>query len=233
MGASGQFQLGWCEMNDSMLFPDASGKPDTSITIPRLEILGIFGSGKSTLAEKLSRSGQVHAVCEQHQANPYWGATRILDRFGYLGYELSFLLHHALLLQSSFELSGTLDLLSCDWSYLSDKVWAGSRLKTKELQAYLQVHEAVTGQCGNPTAYLYLDEPPAVVLQRIKARGRPEELDVTLPMLQRASDLLAQEVERVVDIPVIRVSSGLEPSDMLAAVSERTGTQFRHTPQKT
>ncbi|WP_186131668.1 deoxynucleoside kinase [Burkholderia gladioli] len=200
-------------MKDSMLFPSRhrSGQRGRA----RIEVLGVFGVGKTTLVENLSKRRSIVPLYEQYKANAYWGNRSVLDAFGYLGYDLSFLLHHTFLVQSATTINESKREIFCDWSFLTDRVWARARLKDDEYRAYSHTHQLMEELCGKPAAYVHIDLAPEIILQRIQRRGRPEELDVDLAMLKSASDLIGKELSDVKDIPVHRVSSDDEVDSIL------------------
>ncbi len=136
----------------------------------RVEILGVFGSGKTTLAKQLAESGS-HHLAENHDANPYWGLQQIVQTTGYLPYDLTFLTQHAFLAAAAPK-DG---IAVCDWSFLTDRLWASMRLEKEEFTAYDAAYEAILSRLGPPLLYLYLRQPPEVIRYRLASRARKSE----------------------------------------------------------
>lgn len=139
-------------------------------TLKRIEILGVFGAGKSTLATRIAASNK-HHLAEDHEANPYWGLQRTLQVTGYLPYDLNFLTQHALLAATAPEEG----IAVCDWSFPTDRLWASMRLEKEELAAYDAAYAAILSRLGSPLLYLYLRQPPEVILHRLASRARQSE----------------------------------------------------------
>jgi deoxyadenosine/deoxycytidine kinase len=135
----------------------------------RVEILGVFGSGKTTLATRLSGE-EAQLLAEDHLDNPFWGNAISIETLGYLGYDLSFLLQHAQLVTSMR--AGQLAV--CDWSFATDWLWASLRLGS-DLPSYNTIHETLLRRLGQPQGYLYLRQPPEIILDRLQKRGRENE----------------------------------------------------------
>ena len=169
---------------------------------PRIEVLGVFGAGKSTLAARVA--GRVHAVLpEDHERNRFWGDDSP-GMIGYLAYDLSFLLQHVHL-AANFRQVASGQVAVCDWSLLSDRLWASMRLGS-EFAIYDAVHAALTNRIRPAVGYLYLKQTPKVVLQRLRQRGRAPE-----------ANLGSQISEAVARLDALVRSL---PSDLVAVVSD-------------
>jgi len=140
---------------------------------PRVEVLGVFGAGKTSLARRLETSA-VELLLEDHELNPFWGDSRLTEITGYLAYDLAFLLQHVQLLASWALSKTTATVAVCDWSLLTDKLWASLRLGA-DFGVYEAAHENMRMRLGPPLGYVFLDEPTDVICSRIIRRGRPPE----------------------------------------------------------
>lgn len=138
-------------------------------TCPRIEILGVFGAGKTTLAERLTNSEHAH-LAEDHRLNPFWGDESSIRVTGYLPYDLAFLIQHTYLLSSANQQ----ELAVCDWSFITDRLWASKRLQ-HDLPVYEEVYHAITTRFGAPSGYLYLRHSPETIQQRLAKRSRRGE----------------------------------------------------------
>ncbi|ESZ12896.1 MULTISPECIES: deoxynucleoside kinase [unclassified Mesorhizobium] len=134
--------------------------------------MGVFGAGKSTLAK---RFGPVFGgvLAEDHTKNSFWGNDAAVGVTGYLPYDLNFLLQHVYLVASPVTIEG--GILICDWSFLSDYLWASLRLQ-EELEIYAKVYGAMTDKVGPPIGYVYLKQPPETIISRLMERGREAEV---------------------------------------------------------
>lgn len=142
---------------------------------PRVEILGAFGAGKSTLARKLVVEPS-DLMLEDHRSNPFWGRPDLTAALGHLPYDISFLLHHAGLVAgaASRRLHG--HFFVSDWSFQTDLLWASHRQGGDHV-LYEPLHRNLTARLGAPLAYLYLEQSPELIVDRVIARGRVPEAE--------------------------------------------------------
>ncbi|WP_418318036.1 deoxynucleoside kinase [Piscinibacter sakaiensis] len=152
----------------------------------RVEILGVFGAGKTTLAHRLAENQRL-VLAENYERNIFWNDQQAINALGYLPCDLSFLLQHAHLVARA-AVTGS-ECLFCDWSLLSDRLWASMRLG-QEFAAYETVHRAVSDRIGQPLGYLYLKQPAEVIAARLVKRGRSAESAFSAQAAPRAADQL-------------------------------------------
>jgi deoxyadenosine/deoxycytidine kinase len=167
----------------------------------RIEILGVFGSGKTYLARQL----ELARLSERHTRNRFWGST-VPKVYGYLAYDVDFLLDH-------FYLAATLRTIRkpaiCDWSFITDLLWASLRLNSDDLAAYKILHRRLTGLVSPPVGYVYLKYPAELVLARINSRGRAIEQKLSVEDVANALD----QVEAIVrELPPSMVFTCTEDS---------------------
>ena len=78
----------------------------------------------------------------------------------------------------------------CDRYVFAENCYRTGLLGTSEYQLYCGLWEfLVSNYCEEPDAILYLRTPADECLKRIKARGRPEEMGITLEYLEQLEGL--------------------------------------------
>lgn len=167
----------------------------------RVEILGVLGAGKTTLAHRLAENQRL-VLAENHDRNIFWNDQQAINALGYLPYDLSFLLQHAHLVASA-GVTGS-GCLFCDWSLLSDRLWASMRLG-QQLAAYETVHRSVSDRIGQPLGYLYLKQPAEVIAARLVKRGRVAESAFSAQAAPNAADQLEALVQSLPPEQVLTV----------------------------
>lgn len=173
----------------------ASARRRDWLSSGRVEILGVFASGKTTLAKNLATLDGFKLLPEDHRRIPFWGRPEFSESLGFLPHDLSFLLHHVSLLKASGKKK---ELAICDWSFISDRLWASMRLD-KQRDVYLRVFEELIPQLGDPVKYIYLRTPPGITIDRLRARGREPEKNFgnfvyqAFEALERAVDAIDRE----------------------------------------
>lgn len=177
----------------------------------RFEILGVFGSGKTTLAQHLIQKGGI-GLFEDHQANPFWGMAAELDVAGYLPYDLGFLVGHAFLC-ANYSANHSHTFGVSDWSFETDRLWASLRL-AESVDEYTAVWHHVARQAGSPAGYVFLDVPPALIIDRMKLRGRPPEADL-YPFIESAAASVRDTASHLPAEQLLALD-GTRPLDILA-----------------
>jgi len=152
-----------------------------------IAVEGPIGVGKSTLATQLSRSLGYAFMGESAQANPY------LESFYKHPAQFAF---HA---QVHFLLSRVETLTKLDQSNANtgvvadfildkDRLFAANTLDDTEFAMYERLHQSCIGQLRTPDLVIYLQAPPAVLLQRITKRGLRFEQQIDSSYLQKLVD---------------------------------------------
>jgi deoxyadenosine/deoxycytidine kinase len=156
------------------------------ILIPRVEMLGVFGSGKTTLATALAK--RTHRIlAENEERNAFWGDQEATGVVGYLAYDLSFLLQHVYLACKTKPTRAN-EIGICDWSFVSDRLWAAMRLG-KDLAIYDLAYRTLIERVDPPLGYLYLRLSAREISARLRKRQRQSEA--------RLEPLVAAAVERL------------------------------------
>ena len=163
--------------------------------INRFEILGVFGSGKTTLAKLVAENINYFPKLEDHLLNPYWGQQALLESGGNLAYDLSFLIQHLHLVQSSMH--STESCIICDWSFETDDLWASLRLDPDELTSYRTTRSLLLRSVPSATGYIYLDIDPEEIYRRMQKRGRKPEISINKEKIVYAYDILKDKVKNI------------------------------------
>lgn len=184
----------------------------------RVEIVGVFGAGKTTLANRLA--GETHVVlAEEHERNPFWGDSLAIDKVGYLGYDLAFLIQHTHLVSRDHPINADGSLLICDWSFPGDRLWASLRLG-EDFAAYDSIFQKLAGRLGPAAAYLYLEQPPEVIVKRLTKRGREPEA-AFIAYVESAVAKLREAVRHIPSDRLIKVTDDFEVHELAGWLSDR------------
>ncbi|WP_186105363.1 deoxynucleoside kinase [Burkholderia gladioli] len=177
----------------------------------RVEILGAFGAGKTTLATALQNDG-ISLLLEQHEHNIFWRNPAANMMAGALAYDISFLLQHHYLVASDLN-NKTTSLAICDWSFVTDELWASMRQAEEELAIYRATRESLTRAYGPPVGYLYLDLPATTVVSRQRARNRADE-NISEEDISVATQRLKQLVRLIPTDKVLHVGESPDVSEI-------------------
>lgn len=158
----------------------------------RIEITGAIGSGKSSLAKLLLDHGY-EVVFEEFKANPFWKAFYSNpDKYNFET-EVTFILQHYHELKRKLE--ETRDVV-CDFSFTQDLGYAVMGLKKKPLKIFQSVHDYIIDEVGEPTLIIFMKCSASGLLERIKVRGREEEVLIDEGFLTSLSAFVNKEIKR-------------------------------------
>lgn len=169
----------------------------------RLMILleGNIGAGKTTVGKALAASGVFSFLEEPTKAWREGFASNMLELFYSDTERWAFTFQICAFITRAKTWSEVLALtdhtrvllersIFCDRFVFAENCYRTGLLTTSEYQLYCGLWEfLVSNYCQEPDTILYLRTPPETCLNRIEARGRPEEMGITLEYLQQLEGL--------------------------------------------
>lgn len=156
-------------------------------TARHIEICGGIASGKTTLANLLGLD-EMHPVLEDFSNNPFWRAFYADPNNTAFETEITFLLQHYHQIKMATSLGKK---FACDFSLLLDYAYAHVTLHGSRFDTFKSVYNEAYRHLPSPSLLIYLKCDPAVELDRIRARGREEEKNITVNYLASINNCLA------------------------------------------
>lgn len=158
----------------------------------RIEICGGIASGKTTLATLLAESISATLVHEQFRENPFWSSFYAEPTIWVEEKNFCFLVQHIGGIKAARDAEFTI----CDYAVSQDLAYASLVPRREHASLMLALHDHLYSVLPPPTLIVYLKCEPHVLLQRIRARARTEETNITidyLATLNRAIETLLNE----------------------------------------
>ena len=169
----------------------------------RLMILleGNIGAGKTTVGKALAASGVFGFLEEPTKAWREGFANNMLELFYNDTKRWAFTFQICAFITRAKTWSEVLALtdhtrvllersIFCDRYVFAENCYRTGLLTASEYQLYCGLWEfLVSNYCQEPDTIIYLRTPPETCLNRIEARGRPEEMGITLEYLQQLEGL--------------------------------------------
>lgn len=184
----------------------------------RIEILGYFGSGKTFLANKLAESLLFEVALESHLNVPNWNANTLSGLAPSLSYELSFLLQHNQLLKNIIFSKK----IVCDWSFVTDRIWARERLKQQDFVSFEDVYlQLMNDYVDSHVIYIYLDVSPTVILERLMSRGRKEESILGMRQIEKSLMQLKETIRSYNINNIIHLEDDYSVNDVIKVLNEK------------
>ena len=157
----------------------------------RIEICGGIASGKTTLASILGENGY-QPVLEKFQTNPFW-ADFFEDQSKFaFETEITFLLLHYHQIKAEVGQNCV-----CDYSFTQDSAYADLDLNTSKRKAFAVVQDEIERELGKPEMIIHLTCAPETAWQRLRARGRSEESQVSLDFLRDLDNAILRRLDKV------------------------------------
>lgn len=171
-----------------------------------LAVEGPIGVGKTTLARRLAATLDAQLLLEPTFENPFLERFyRDRHRFA-LPTQLSFLLKRVELMARVND-----DLLStrcvADFVLDKDRLFAEAVLSPDELVLYQSLHDQLAASHVRPDLIIYLQAPPRVLHERIRARGIAIEQRITTGYLETLCEAYARLFHFYDGSPVLIVNA--------------------------
>jgi deoxyadenosine/deoxycytidine kinase len=157
----------------------------------RIEVCGAIASGKTSIA-KVLQSEVLGACLENFQANPFWKPFYSEPGKHIFETELTFLLQHYHNIKA-FDSSHKHYV--CDFSPTLDMAYARIGLIGSKLEAFETIHKEVIKEVGWPDLLLHLSCGVGALLDRINARARDVERNISSEFLSALDAAIRSEVE--------------------------------------
>jgi len=170
-------------------------------------IEGPIGVGKSSLARKLAEHLKAELLLELPQENPFLGRF-YEDMSGYaFQTQLFFLFQRAKQMQAIAQPGMFEQAVVSDFLFAKDALFARLTLSDDEHRLYTQMYAQIAPQVGEPDLVIWLQAPPAVLLQRIRKRAIRMERTIDIEYLQRLCDAYVQYFHSYDGAPVFSVGT--------------------------
>jgi deoxyguanosine kinase len=153
-----------------------------------IAIEGPIGVGKSSLARMLAARLGADLLLEQADENPFLG--RFYDDMqGYaFQTQLFFLFQRVRQMQQAAQPGMFNHAVVSDFLFAKDALFARLNLSNDEYAHYLQIHDQVAPQIGEPDLVIWLHASPETLLSRIRRRGIGMEQGIEPGYLRRLCD---------------------------------------------
>jgi len=144
-----------------------------------IAVEGPIGVGKTTVVERLAERLEANVVHEDWATNPflktfYEGAPGAAFQL-----ELFFLLQRYRQQQELVQRQLFAQATLCDYVFEKSRLFAYLNLDDSELLIYEKLFSLLTESVPRPDLVVYLQAPTDVLLKRIRARGRAEEVGLS------------------------------------------------------
>ena len=171
----------------------------------RIEIAGCIASGKTTLVGTLADCS-IKGIYEDHTINPFWETFYTDPSSCAFETEISFLLQHYHFAKQAT--ASTEGVFLLDHSFELDMAYAEIGLEGSRKAVFASIYREIRSEIGLPRALVFITCSAEKALERIRARGRSIENNITLEFL---TDLQRELERRVVaiagSVPVVTIDS--------------------------
>jgi deoxyadenosine/deoxycytidine kinase len=168
----------------------------------RIEICGGIATGKTTLAKRLARDTNFSLVLEDFKANPFWQRF-YADREKFVREKnVVFFAQHFGEIKAA-----TSAQVICDYALLQDLAYASQCLFEDHFDIMTRVWRHLYPPLDAPALVVHLECPEEVQLERIRARGRPEEGAITVDYLKSLNDAIRKMIVSFAASPIFSVRS--------------------------
>jgi deoxyadenosine/deoxycytidine kinase len=136
---------------------------------------GPTGVGKTALVERLAQRLEATAALEEWSQNPFLKAFYEAQAGAAFQTELFFLLSRYKQQQELLQRKLFSPVTIADYVFEKSKLFAYLNLDDSEVLLYEKLYELLAENVPRPDLVVYLQAPTEVLMKRIRARGRPEE----------------------------------------------------------
>ncbi len=168
---------------------------------------GPIGVGKTTLTRALAKRFSGRSVFEVVEENPFL-ADFYTDRDKYaFQTQLFFLLSRFKQQEQLAQQELFAQVTVADYLFAKDRIFAGLTLSGDEIALYDRVYEALGTRVPKPDLVVYLQARQDVLLDRIRARGRPFERNFDAEYLGNLCEAYNEFFFRYDDSPLLVVNT--------------------------
>jgi deoxyadenosine/deoxycytidine kinase len=172
-----------------------------------IAIEGPIGVGKSTLARRLARHLDARLLLELPEENPFLGRF-YEDMPGYaFQTQVFFLFQRARQMQEAAQPGMFEHALVSDFVFAKDALFARLTLGDEEFALYGRMYAPLAAQLREPDLVVWLQAPPATLLQRIRRRGIAMERSIDEDYLRRLCDAYVEHFRAYEGAPVLAVAT--------------------------
>ena len=153
-----------------------------------IAIEGAIGVGKTSLARKLAWHLGAELLLEQAGDNPFLGRF-YEDMPGYaFQTQIFFLFQRVEQMQQAAQPGMFAGALVSDFLFAKDALFARLNLSDDEYRLYTQMYSQAATQVSEPDLVIWLQAPPATLMQRVRKRSIAMEQGISADYLQRLRD---------------------------------------------
>ena len=172
-----------------------------------LVVEGPIGAGKTTLAHRLASRLSADAMLEQPAENPFLGRFyQDMARYA-LPVQLFFLFQRARLLEPLAQADLFARPVVGDFLLDKDPLFARITLSADELALYQKIFDSVRPRSPTPDLVIYLQAPPATLVERVRRRAAGYERGISEEYLALLAESYARFFHHYAAAPVLTVNS--------------------------
>lgn len=190
-----------------------------------VSIMGPVGVGKTTLARHLAAELPARLIEEDYQGNPFLEEAYAGVPDARSPAQAYFLLSRV----KQLDRRGLDGLAVSDYAFRQDAIFAACNLAGQDLRAYRRLARVAGKYVQPPSVMIHLDAAEPTLLERMAARGRSFERNITaefLSRLRQAYRRAAAQVRRpvlAVDCEQVNLIDPLRRAELLARLHKALG----------